>query len=233
MIPAYNEQEGIATYIKEIDYTFHKFEPLYIVVDDASTDQTILKLENIQEEVKLLILRNPRNLGHGNALLAGLRLAEKQDSSYVITVDGDGQFDPKDIRKLFDLRDEADILIGIRHYVTQKLFYRKVSTMMSRILFFLKYKRFPKDINSPLRILQKNFLHDFMSIATHEMKIPNILMTAFALKRSYSIGEVPVEVRRRFGFNQQGTSWGAKSFPSQTFMRFALSSTREILNSKF
>ena len=95
VVPCYNECETIdefhaslsAELIKErIDYEL-------IMVDDGSTDDTYIKLNDIHEEDKnVKIIRFSRNFGKESAMLAGL---EASTGDYVGIMDADMQHTPE------------------------------------------------------------------------------------------------------------------------------------------
>ncbi len=100
IILAYNEEPTIKNVIeKYID----RFDNV-IVVNDASKDQTESILDNLKKEYSnLSFVNNEKNLGAGRSLELGLDLFLKNDDDYVIKIDGDDQFDEKDVFKLIDI----------------------------------------------------------------------------------------------------------------------------------
>jgi glycosyltransferase involved in cell wall biosynthesis len=110
VIPALNESDNIANILSEV-------VPLVeyvILIDDGSTDETAKKAEAF---AKTKVLRNKRNLGKGASLRRGFVEALKHNPDILITIDADGQHDPKDIPKLIVAMNEqdADIVIGSRY----------------------------------------------------------------------------------------------------------------------
>ncbi len=230
VIPAFNEGEGIDNFILNINKEFKDSKVLFIVVDDNSTDNTQLKLNRIRNSVNLKIIKNEINLGHGYSLSKGYYAAVEYMVDYVIAVDGDSQFSPKQIYELYKSGQNSHLTIGIRKYNAQKLFYRKVVTFFSKIIFFFFYGKYSRDINSPLRIMTKHFLNDFLRSLNKSALIPNILMTAYATKSHIQTKTFNVEVSRRVGLNSQGTSWGSGSLPSIKFLKFIFKSFNEFVS---
>ncbi len=83
-----------------------------LVVDDGSVDETAA----VARAAGAAVVRHPYNLGVGAAVRSGLRYASEQGYTTVLQVDGDGQHDPADGRRLVDrLHDESvDIVVGSR-----------------------------------------------------------------------------------------------------------------------
>ena len=88
VIPAYNVEGQITEVLRSIrDFVDH-----IIVVDDASQDRTYELCRGFEDK-RLIVLRNPENLGVGGATIVGFRMAMKVDADVVVKMDGDGQMD--------------------------------------------------------------------------------------------------------------------------------------------
>jgi len=108
VIPAYNEEETISRVIKGVK----KYTENIIVVDDGSTDSTLLILKKIDAYV----LQHQINLGKGAALKTGCQAAIRLGAEIIITIDGDGQHEPSEIPKLTSKlkKENLDIILGAR-----------------------------------------------------------------------------------------------------------------------
>lgn len=117
VIPVLNEEGNIATLIEEINQIlvhYSNFE--IIVVDDGSHDATLQELNRLAKtDSHLRILRHRRNLGQSVAIFSGVNAATKP---WIVTLDGDGQNDPKDIMKLVEAAENniLDKLLLIAGY---------------------------------------------------------------------------------------------------------------------
>ena len=89
IIPAYNEGKTIFEVITKTK----SFAPTIVVVDDGSHDHTAAEAEKAGAKV----LRHKVNLGKGAALKTGCDYAAQQGAQKIITMDADGQHDPKEI----------------------------------------------------------------------------------------------------------------------------------------
>ena len=109
IIPAYNEEENIASVISAIK---NHIDADIIVIDDGSKDTTSEKAI----EAGVFLIRHPFNMGYGVSLQTGYKYAVKKDYDFLIQMDGDKQHDPKYISELFNQVEtgECDIVIGSR-----------------------------------------------------------------------------------------------------------------------
>jgi len=108
VIPAFNEEKIIAEVIGEIKKSGYA---KIIVVDDGSGDDTF----RIAEEAGVIALRHKLNRGKGAAVKTGIEGAKKLQSDIVVTMDGDGQHDPADIRIMLEKVEQGyDVVLGSR-----------------------------------------------------------------------------------------------------------------------
>lgn len=112
LIPAYNEEASVASVIREVNAVLPGVA--VFVADDGSVDST----RTVAEAAGAEVISLPCHLGLGGCVQAGYRLAWELGYEYVIRVDGDGQHDPRDIPRLFEvLRKTGDhMVIGSRFH---------------------------------------------------------------------------------------------------------------------
>jgi glycosyltransferase involved in cell wall biosynthesis len=85
-----------------------------LVVDDGSTDRGAHTLEGL--DVRLV--RHPKNLGKGAAILTAAREARRLGMTHMVTLDADGQHDPSEFRRFVPLMREHPkaIVVGKRDF---------------------------------------------------------------------------------------------------------------------
>jgi glycosyltransferase involved in cell wall biosynthesis len=108
ILPAWNESEGIADVIREIQWKLPGADAL--VVDDGSADNTA----QVAVAVGAMVAKLPYNLGVGGAMRLGYRYAHEHDYDVAIQVDADGQHDPGYVPALLSALESADLVIGAR-----------------------------------------------------------------------------------------------------------------------
>ena len=162
IVPLFNEQDHIENLNKEIFSITNqlttdnrKFEIIYI--DDCSKDKTFLKIKEISDkEKKVIVLRNKWNLGQSGAIFNGIQISSNEN---IILLDGDGQNDPADINKMIEEFEKGyDLVHGYRDkrkdpYLT-KTIPSKFANQLVR--FFSKSKII--DHGCSLKIIKKKYL---------------------------------------------------------------------------
>ena len=117
VIPTYNEEQsifGLVDEIFDILINKNKIKNFQIVlVNDSSTDGTLKKFNELKRKYrdKIKIISNELNLGQSFSIIRGIQEA---DFDTVVTMDADGQNNPKDIYKLLDIyfSNEKVFLVG-------------------------------------------------------------------------------------------------------------------------
>jgi dolichol-phosphate mannosyltransferase len=232
-IPAFNEGEGIAGFVEEIDQALapHVGSLRVVVVDDASTDRTGSVLAGLEPRLqgRLEIVSNPVNRGHGPSLMRAYAQALSGDPDYVLQVDGDGQFLGSDLRRvLVLLEDDAHAVSGVRRF-RQDPWFRMVMTRLVRQYVGWTFSVRARDPNCPLRGYEAPLLGELLESLDPDCLIPNLYLTILAARRGVPLLEVDVSHRVRRGASAQGTGWGApgRSPIPWRLVRFSLEALRE------
>ena len=106
VIPVRNEAPNIAPLVREIAAALEgRLDYEIIYVDDGSRDETAAAVRALAREVpRLRLLRLRRSFGQSTAIRTGVKAAR---APWIATLDGDGQNDPADIPKLWDMARAA------------------------------------------------------------------------------------------------------------------------------
>jgi glycosyltransferase involved in cell wall biosynthesis len=106
VIPVRNEAPNIAPLVAEIRAALDgrlAYEILY--VDDGSSDGTADEIRTLQTTMpQLRLVRHAKSCGQSAAIRSGVKRAR---AAWIATLDGDGQNDPADIPKFWQLAREA------------------------------------------------------------------------------------------------------------------------------
>lgn len=137
VLPMHNEEEAAGPFLAEIFVATQDLPLLEIVcVDDGSADRTLAVLRELRGKFeKLRIVRHTVRSGQSAAVVTGVRAARGE---IVATMDGDGQNDPADIRRLYDafLAARADasdgpVLVAGQRARRQDNLIRKISSRVA------------------------------------------------------------------------------------------------------
>jgi glycosyltransferase involved in cell wall biosynthesis len=105
VVPVKDEAGNAANLAREIAAALQdRGDYEMVFVDDGSTDGTAKEVLALRPELPVRVLAHARNLGQSRALRTGVRAAR---GDLIVTLDGDGQNDPKDIPDLIRAFDEA------------------------------------------------------------------------------------------------------------------------------
>jgi dolichol-phosphate mannosyltransferase len=213
VVPVYNEAGSIETLVRDFE---RELVPLFervevIVVDDASTDETPRILERLAGECPWLdVQRAERNAGHGPAVRRGLRAAHAE---WIFQIDSDGQFVVAEFPRLWERRDESDLVLGVRAQRKDPM-HRLVLTRTVRLATSLLAGRRIRDANTPFRLVRRSVWEDLEGLIGPDTLAPNILVTLGAAVRGRRIVNVPVTHLAREG--------GTSTLRALRLIRFSL-----------
>ena len=107
-IPAYNEEKNIGPLILNLKKQGYKI----LICDDASSDQT----SELSEQLGATVIKHEKNRGYGGAIQSLFNKAREIKPDILVTFDGDGQHDYRDIENLVKpiVDNISDIVIGSR-----------------------------------------------------------------------------------------------------------------------
>ena len=231
VMPAWNEAEGIAGFLRELNDDLSRFDPTFIVVDDCSADDTADVVRAVAASgVQVEVHTNDRNLGHGPSTLRALRLGLDMNPDAIVALDGDGQFVGSDVASVVEklLTSQADVVEGVRRERNDPLYRRGVSAA-TRGLVWARTRQHPADANTPLRAYGPIVLSQLLAVLPPLASTPNLLISAICRRSGLRIMEIPVRSIPRRGSDQQGSTWKnrSKSLPSRRFVDFCTNATRE------
>ncbi|MFH0729731.1 MAG: glycosyltransferase family 2 protein [Pseudomonadota bacterium] len=107
LIPALNEEKTVGRVVREIRSAFGGD---IVVIDDASTDGTVIEARRAGAAVLPLAIR----LGAWGAIRTGLRYAHRRGYDVAVTMDADGQHPVESLNRMVAQLQEGpcDVLIG-------------------------------------------------------------------------------------------------------------------------
>ncbi len=224
VMPAYNEEEGIDEFVREILQAFSGRSVTIQVVDDCSTDGTASVLRQLTVEgLPVTVETNSENLGHGLSTVRALRKGLESGADVIVAVDGDGQFRGDEIASLaLRVDDAASMVIEGRRVGRTDPLYRQVVSWATRGLVASASGQWPRDANTPLRCYPRHVLADLVSQLPQSSVVPNLMISVLVRTGDVAVSECDVTALPRRGSSSVGTSWGgfARYLPSRRFVRF-------------
>lgn len=199
VIPIHNEDSNIPALAREIESALAhlpSWECLW--VDDASTDQSLRRLEDLGPPHRVLVLE--RCSGQSAALLAGFAAARGE---VLGTMDGDGQNVPADLPRMLDLLDSsgADCVNG-RRAVRQDSRVRRLSSRLANGWRNALTRESVADVGCAIRVFRRPCVRHLPAFRGMHRFLP----TLFKLD-GWSLVELAVDHRpRRAGVTKYGIS---------------------------
>lgn len=164
VIPVYNH----AGTLRDTVSRALEVHPRVLVVDDGSTD---MDAGTLIRGLQAPVVRHRINAGKGAAILTGAAEARRLGMTHMITMDADGQHDPRDIRLFLSLIDEDPytILVGKRdlkgpNVPLGRRMGRRISNFWFRVLTGQKvgdaqsgFRSYPLAVMEDLRLREKGY----------------------------------------------------------------------------
>src|SRR5581483_5449612 len=205
IIPVFNEEKTIVSVVKAvIALTISHVEKEIVIIDDGSSDETVIKVKEILKKTKnknIKFIQHVSNKGKGSAIRTGIKNAT---GDYVVIQDADLEYNPQDIARLAEvvMKKGTQVVYGTRlnrlphfskeerrprfllHYIGNRFLSLLTSILYGQWVTDMEtcYKLFPRD--TTLQLNAKGFEFE-----------PEI--TAKLMKKKYRIYEIPIKASPR------------------------------------
>lgn len=190
VIPIYNEEENIRELHGELVRALLALGEEYeiIFVNDGSQDGSQKVLQSISG---IIIIEFRKNFGQTAALAAGFSHAK---GDIVVTLDGDGQNDPADIKPMLEkLRaQELDAVCGWRKK-RRDPFSKRFISLGANVLRKILVKDHVHDSGCTLRVYQKEAAQTLKNISGESHRF----IAALLVIEGFRVGEMAVNHRPR------------------------------------
>ena len=203
ILPVFDERDNLQVLYGEVVQTLEALASRYEVlfVDDGSTDgsrEVLAEIQSHDEHVRVIELR--RNFGQTAALTAGFDFAV---GDIVITMDADGQNDPKDIPLLLsEIERGLDMACGWRYERKENFWLRRLPSLVANQIISWTTGIKLHDYGCTLRAMRQEVVSDLHLYGEMHRFIP-----AIASWMGIRLGEVKVNHRsRRAGKSKYGLS---------------------------
>lgn len=206
IVPAYNKEKEIVAAVLRLIEVLDSMEIDFkvIVVDDASTDETLSRLSEFSHNPRIEIISNAVNMGKGGALKVGFASALQngliQNLGYI---DADLDLHPDSIPAMYEMLvgGATDVVIGSKMHPMSQVKYPKSRKLMSRT-----YSRITRmiidlavtDSQTGLKVFSREALSKSMKYVKSSGFSFDLELLTVASQAGYRISEAPVQVDFQF-----------------------------------
>lgn len=182
IIPAYNEKDNIENVVNQwypvIEAHNADMTSRLVIINDGSKDNTYELLIELAKNRPLLIPLTKKNGGHGSTLLFGYRYAIKS-GGWIFQTDSDGQTNPDEFEKFWELRNQYDAILGDRQSRRQdgasRVFVENTLRFILKIMFGVNVP----DANAPFRLMRRELVEKYIKKMPDDFNLPNVMLTTY------------------------------------------------------
>jgi len=221
-MPALNEERTVAEVVRGVPREIPGIGPIeIIVIDDGSNDRTV----DVATDAGAKVISHSTTRGVGAAFQTALRYGIESGADLIVTLDSDGQFDPRDIPRLVE-----PVIAGTADFSTASRFKDPElipempriklwgNFLMSRIVSRLVRQSF-HDVSCGMRCYSRVAALRIHPLGNFTYTQEVFLNLAFNQLR---VAEIPISVRgqREFGSSRiAGNLWRYAMQTSQIILR--------------
>jgi glycosyltransferase involved in cell wall biosynthesis len=194
VVPVYNEGENLPVFAPAlVDFCLARDWKL-IFVNDGSSDNTRTLLDNLHSP-NVEVIHHKVNRGYGGALKTGIN---QTTTPYLITMDGDGQHDPRDAEKLLDfaMATDADMVVGRRDGARHSGMYRSLGKFLIRHFTKILMPLPVSDLNSGFKLYRTEPAKRYSTVCPDSMAFSDVITLVFLSERNLVL-EHPIHISAR------------------------------------
>ena len=221
VIPAYNEGDNLPAVLGEMPLDVAGLPTVPIVIADGATDATEATARNLGATV----IRRDLRRGSGAAVRLGYEAALKARAKVVVTIDADGQHDPKEMARLVEplLDGRADMVQGSRVLGSFEVESNARShgvKIFAKLLSALSRTKIT-DPSTGYRAMTSSALRR-LDLRQDQFYVSEVILDA--ARKGLDVIEVPITLRRRAsGATKKPTTiryaWGFSKAIVRTWLR--------------
>lgn len=204
IVPAYNEEESLASTIETLKKQPHDF----VIINDGSKDRT----SEIARQNAVPVIDLPFNQGLAGAFLTGMQYAKAHGYRYALQFDADGQHLPQYIEPMMNkmVQTNSDIIIGSRFLEdAMPVSLRTFGSIIIRAMIKLTSGQRLTDPTSGMRLYNERMIQLF---AEHTDLTPEPDSIAYLINNGTRVGECPVTMCERVAGTSYLSSWSAAKY---------------------
>lgn len=217
VVPCYNEKEVLKETTRQLSEVLVRMEKeekitegKILYVDDGSKDSTWLLIEQLAGDYPCVSgLKLAHNVGHQQALWAGLEYVASKDYDAAVSIDADLQDDVNAIVEMVDeYRQGIDIVFGVRRERKSDTFFKKHTAQ----LFYKLLRVMGGNVvynHADFRLMSKRTLQALVSFPER-----NLFLRGMVCLLGYPSSSVYYDRKERFA--------GESKYPFTKMLNFAL-----------
>jgi glycosyltransferase involved in cell wall biosynthesis len=190
IIPVHNEAANLGPLLDRITALALPGAEV-IVVDDGSTDASA----EVAAGRGAKVIHHPYNIGNGAAVKSGIRAARGKT---LVLMDGDGQHQPEDIRRLLAEARQYHMVVGARGKGSKLRIHRYLANWVYNLFASYVTHFRVEDLTSGFRVLARKDALRFIDLLPNTFSYPSTLTLAF-LRSGLSLKYVPIQTLYRSG----------------------------------
>ena len=203
LVPIYNEKKEIV--LDLIDKLNEEGFFDICIVDDGSKNPLNISEKNV------VVLRHCINRGKGASLQTAMRFALSEKYTTVVTIDGYGQHDPKDIHALIqEIKNGYDIVLGTRLENDSHMpYYKRIANHIGNMVTWVFFGVYVADSQSGMRAYTINSIEK-MDIKSDGYAFDSEVVREIG-RLNLKYKEVPINVKyTQYSMNKENkqTIWG-------------------------
>lgn len=205
IVPILNEEENIQTLLSEIvEVAQHTPISEIIYVDDGSTDKSFEILQSLKKKFPVLrIVRHGKRSGQSAGLWTGIKAA---GNDIIVTLDGDGQNDPADIPRLYEIfktheKEFPHLMIAGERAKRNDSWVKRISSRFANRIRSKLLKDNTRDTGCSLKLFRRK---DYLNLPYFDHM--HRFLPALMMRDHVKIFHTPVSHRSRMrGVSKYGT----------------------------
>ena len=228
VIPVFNEDRFLEKLFEQLKKFFNKDDIEIIIIDDGSTDNSNIIIENFKTKkdfkFNFICIKLDINSGKGKALQTGIK---KANGKYILLQDADLELDIKDSKEMYDMicnNQEIKCIFGSR-YLSGKLkknnyFFNNLVGKINSLIFNIFFSQSLSDVHCGLKILHHDVIKK-IKLSINDFGI-EIDLASQVVRNNFFIYEYGVSYYFRTKEQGKKITWldGLKSFYYLLKVRF-------------
>ena len=202
-LPCLNEEQNLLPLIEKA----HQFLAIYsnkheiIVVDDGSTDNTVVAIKKISKKIpNIKLIHHSNNLGYGAAIQSGIQASQYK---WIFFTDGDGQFNIQELEQFIPYTHNFKSIIGYRTNRAEGSI-RAFNAGIFKLFIDIIFRVSVKDIDCAFKLFEANTIKSLDLNSTGAMISAELL---YKLKKNHvQFKQLPVTHYPRIHGSPTGNS---------------------------